>query len=213
MKETKQLENWESNLGKEYLERNNLSPEEADHLCVEYYGVSRTELNKEFLGGINAERFLEVGCNIGNQLVLLQKMGYSDLWGIEPYGVAIEMAKKKTCGINLVQAAAFDIPFKNGFFDVVFTAGVLIHISPKDIDKAIDEMYRCSGRYILGLEYYAKEGYEEINYHGQGNLLWKTDFSKLFTDRFSDLKLVKKRILDYKNNSNADIMYLLEKTA
>ena len=46
---------------------------------------------------------------------------------------------------------------------------------------------------------------------GGDNLLWKTDFAKLFLDRFPDLRLVCKKIVKYKNNNNLDIMYLLEK--
>jgi len=138
-------------------------------------------------------------------------MGYLDLWGIELQDYAVEVARKRTSGLNIVKGTAFDIPFKNGFFDLVFTSGVLIHISPDDIDKVLDEIYRCTSKYIWGLEYYNPEGYQMINYRGQDNLLWKTDFSKLFLDRFSDLKLVQKKILKYANNDNLDIMYLLEK--
>ncbi len=211
MKETKQLKTWKTKFGKEYTDRNMMSPEEANQLPAKNYGISRIALNREFLGGFDVNRFLEVGCNIGNQLLLFQKIGYTDLWGIEPQDYALEIAKKRTKDINLVKASAFDIPFKDNYFDVVFTSGVLTHISPKDIEKAIDEMHRCSRKYILGLEPYHPKDYQMVNYRGNDNLLWKTNFPKLFLDKFQDLKLVHQKILKRKSDDNLDVMYLLEK--
>ena len=52
--------------GKEYTNRNMVSPDELDQLYIYDYGISRTALNKEFLGDLNVNRFLEVGCNVGN---------------------------------------------------------------------------------------------------------------------------------------------------
>jgi len=137
------------------------------------------------------DRVLEVGCNVGNQLLLLKEMGYTNLWGIELQDYAVEIARKRTSGINIVKGSAFDIPYKDAFFDLVFTSGVLI--------------------YIWGFEYYSPDGYQMINYRGENDLLWKTDFAELFLDRFTDLRLVRKEVLPYRSNDNLDIMYLLEK--
>ena len=98
----------------------------------------------------------------------------------------------------------------SSFFDFVFTSGVLIHISPDDISSVLDEMYRCTRKYIWSFEYYAKE-YTPINYHGHKNLLWKTDFSKLFLSRFGDLELVKEEHFKYAQNDNVDTMFLIQK--
>jgi hypothetical protein len=80
---------------------------------------------------------------------------------------------------------------------LVFTSGVLIHISPNDIDNVLDEMYRCTNKYIWGFEYYNPDEYQRVTYRGNDNLLWKTDFSKLFLNRFQDLKLLHKKIIKY----------------
>ena len=211
MTNTYQEEVWSGKFGKDYTDRNLMSPDGLDQLYLGKYGISRTELNKEFLDDLTVDRILEVGCNVGNQLLLLKKMGYTNLWGMELQDYAVEIARKRTSGINIVKGSAFDIPYKNNFFDLVFTSGVLIHISPDDIDKVLDEMYRCTNKYIWGFEYYNPDGYQMVNYRGADSLLWKTDFAKLFVDRFSDLRLVCKKIIKYKNNDNLDIMYLLEK--
>ena len=211
MAKTQQEEVWNGEFGEKYTDRNIMSPDELDQLCIDNYGISRTELNKEVLDKLNVDIILEVGCNVGNQLLLLKMMGYTNLWGIELQEYAVEIARKRTSGINIAKGSAFDIPYKNKFFDLVFTSGVLIHISPDDIDKVLIEIYRCTNKYIWGFEYYNPEGYQMVDYRGADSLLWKTDFAKLFLDKFPDLRIVYKKIIKYKNNDNLDIMYLLEK--
>lgn len=211
MVKTQQEEVWSGEFGEKYTDRNIMSPDELDQLCIDNYGISRTELNEEVLDKLNVDIILEVGCNVGNQLLLLKMMGYTNLWGIELQEYAVEIARKRTSGINIAKGSAFDIPYKNKFFDLVFTSGVLIHISPDDIDKVLIEIYRCTNKYIWGFEYYNPEGYQMVNYREADSLLWKTDFAKLFLDKFPDLRIVYKKIIKYKNNDNLDIMYLLEK--
>ncbi len=204
---------WLGQFGKAYTDRNMSSLNETDQFYIDNYGISRTMLNKEFLEdeiGKNS-KILEVGCNIGIQLLLLQRMNYTDLWGIELQDCAVDIGRKRANRINIVKASAFDIPFKENYFDLVFTSGLLIHISPDNIRKVLDEIYRCTNSRIWGFEYYIPDGYQMVNYRGYDNLLWKTDFSKLFLDRFSDLKLVHKKIIKYRNNDNLDTMYLLKK--
>lgn len=209
---TKQMIVWQGIFGKEYTDRNALSLKQLESLHRKLYGITRTEMNSSFLKNLGKSiRILEVGSNIGNQLLCLQKMGFKNLYGIEPQSYAVELSKSRTRGINLIEGNIFDIPFKDGYFDLVFTSGVLIHISPKDIKKAIKEIYRCTRKYIWGFEYYA-ERYTEINYRGNAELLWKTDFVRLYLNHFSDLNLVSEERFEWsENNKNIDTMFLLVK--
>jgi pseudaminic acid biosynthesis-associated methylase len=213
MVKTYQEKVWSSEMGKDYTDRNTLSPNELDKLYIENYGISRTQINKEFLlPEIDSNnRILEIGCNVGNQFLMLLKMGFNNLWGIELQQYAVEISKNRTKGVNIIQGSAFDLPFKDEYFDLLFTSGVLIHISPTDIEQVLKEMYRCSKKYIWGLEYFSTNGYENILYRGQENLLWKTDFAQLFLNQFPNLKLIKRKILKYQNNQNEDLVYLLKK--
>jgi hypothetical protein len=86
----------------------------------------------------------------------------------------------------------------------------LIHISPNNINNALDEINRVSNRYIWGFEYY-NEYYEEISYHENPDKMWKADFKQLYLDRFPSLKVVKEKCYKYTNSNNVDQMYLLEK--
>ncbi|MFA5238566.1 MAG: pseudaminic acid biosynthesis-associated methylase [Phycisphaerae bacterium] len=209
--ETKQASVWEGQFGKEYTDRNTLTPPQLDQLYKRNYGVSRTELNVEFVDSFDRSiKILEVGSSLGNQLLTLQEMGFKNLYGIEINRYAVQQSKTNTKDINIIYGSAFDIPFKDGYFDLVFTSGVLIHIAPTDVQKAIKEIHRCSREYIWGFEYYA-DSYTEVSYRGNSNLLWKTDFAKLYLNSFEDLGLVKEKKLKYLENENVDTMFLIRK--
>lgn len=205
------MKKWKTEFGKKYTDRNALTLEEMDKLYKKNYGITRTKLNNEFLGELDRSvRILEIGSNIGNQLLNLQKIGFKNLYGIEINSYAVEISKLRTKNIDIIQGSVFDIPYKNNYFDVVFTSGVLIHISPKDIKKAMHEMCRCSKKYIWGFEYYSEQ-YSEVLYRRQRNLLWKTDYPRLYLDFFRSLKPVKIMHVKYLHNENTDVMFLLKK--
>ena len=211
MNNTSQLQRWNKIFGKEYTDRNKYTVSQLDKMYKKTYGITRTELNSQFIGKLDREiKILEIGSNIGNQLLVLQKMGFKNLFGLEPLEYAVELSKKRSIGINIIQGSAFDIPFKDNYFDLVFTSGVLIHINPKDIRKAMKEIYRCTNKYIWGFEYFS-EKYQEVNYRGEKNLLWKADFPRLYIQNFSDLKLIKVKYIKYLQDKNIDEMFILKK--
>ena len=209
---TDQMQEWSSEFGKEYTERNPHTTEVMDELYKKQFGLTRTELNLTFLDNFDRSiKILEVGSNVGAQLHGLQSIGFKNLYGIELQPHAVEVSKQNTKNINLIQGLAFDIPFKDSYFDLVFTSGVLIHINPDDLITAMREIYRCTSEYIWGFEYY-EDKYSEIPYRGRRNLLWKAPFAKLYLNKFSDLELVKEQRIKYLDNNNIDSMFLLEKT-
>ena len=147
------MKKWNGEFGKEYTYRNARTLEQVAASYAERYekDVTPTKLKGEFIGHINRSiRILEVGSNVGNQLLWLQSMGFENLYGIELQKYAIELSKSRTENINIINGSAFDIPFKDAFFDLVFTDGVLIHIGPLEIGQALKEIYRCSNKYIWG---------------------------------------------------------------
>lgn len=211
VKITKQMEMWQGQFGEEYTARNTISLEEMEVLYERNYGKTRTDLNRTFLDGMaRSIKILEVGSNVGNQLLCLQKMGFTNLYGIELQSHAVELSKSRTRGINIIQGSVFDIPFKDRYFDLVFTSGVLIHIGPSDLSMALREICRCSKKYIWGLEYYADE-YTEITYRGHKELLWKANYANLYLQQFEDLEIVKQEHLKYLDSDNIDTMFLLKK--
>ena len=208
---SEQASKWSGAFGREYTERNPQSLDEMEELYVSNYGLTRTELNRRFLDDFDRSmRILEVGSNVGNQLLCLQRMGFERLYGVELQSYAVEVAKSKSENINLIQGEASDIPFKDGFFDLVFTSGVLIHIAPQNLPDVLREIHRCTRKYIFGFEYYSDET-REIHYRGNSNLLWKADFAGKYLELFDDLTLVKEERIKYLGNENIDAIFLLKK--
>jgi len=211
--ETKQMKVWQGDFGRDYTDRSTMGDEEFDSFYVGQIGMTRTELNNSFLSGLKIENTLEVGTNIGLQLTNLHNMGYKNLYGIELQGYAVDKSKEITKGkdIHIVKGSGFDVPFKDNSFDLVIASRVLIHISPNEINNILDEIYRCSRKYIFVYEFYEDE-LKEIDYRGNKELHWKGNYRKLFLERFPDLRLVREE--KYPNLAypgNFDHVFLLEK--
>lgn len=208
---TRQMEKWAGKFGREYVDRNTFSPKRLDTVYKKMYGTTATKLMHNSLGKLDKNiRILEVGSNVGNQLALLQTLGFKNLYGIEINRYAVEKAKKRLNGIDIICGSAFDIPYKDGFFDLVFTAGVLIHISPKDIKKALSEIHRVSSKYIWGFEYYSPK-YQEKNYRGKNDMMWKGDFAHMYTRMFPKCRVVDEKFDKYLDSDNVDTRYLIKK--
>lgn len=201
--------------GREYTDRNVSSLEKMENQYRENYGVTRTELNHRFLKDVGTSAsVLEVGTNIGNQLLCLQKMGYSNLHGIELQAYALQLLRSRSRDIHAIQASAVAMPFRNSTFDLVFTSGVLIHIHPSEIPKIIKEIHRCTRKYIWGLEYFADNPtqYTNVPYRGRTELLWRSNYPQIYCNLFDDLELVMEERLTYlPDNTLVDTMFLIRK--
>lgn len=213
--ETKQTQFWQGNFGKSYTDRNTLGHESWNQSYVEKYGTTKLALNDKLIGDLPRDsKILEVGCNTGQQLEGFQRQGFTQLYGVELQWYAVEQAQSRLHHINVLQGSGFDLPFRDNYFDLVCTNGVLIHISPDDLPRIMKEMCRCTRRYIMGFEYYAEET-QSINYRGNDGFMWKADYARLFCDYLSNLQTVKKEIVPYVSEAergNEDCLYLLEKS-
>lgn len=208
---TSQEKIWTGIFGDNYTLRNPQTAEDTNNAFLKKYGISGTDICEEFIGNLDRSiKILEVGTNSASKLLLLQQMGFRNLYGIEINKKAIEISRRNAKDINIIYGSALDIPFKNNYFDLVFTAGVLIHISSYDIEQVLREIVRCSKEYIFGIEYFAEE-YTEIEYRGNKNLLWKANFPELYLKFCSELRPVKLKKFEYIDNKNKDIAFLLKK--
>ncbi len=212
---TEQENFWGKEFGKEYSDRNSWqSDAEWDQFYLDNWGHSKIDINNAVMSGLPKDaRILEVGCNIGMQLRGFQRMGFTNLYGVELQAYAVEKAKQITENINIIQGSGFELPFKDGFFDLVCTNGVLIHIAPKDHQAFMSEVYRCSKKYIMGWEYFAP-AVTDINYRGNTGFLWKADFAGLYQENFPGLKVESKKQFPYVSENekgNTDEIFLLTK--
>ena len=208
---TDQFRRWTGTFGREYTDRNDQTPRQLDEFYQNTYGKTRSELNQRFLENVprNAP-ILEVGCNVGTQLLLLKEMGFTDLSGVEIQEYALQRAQERLGDAKILQASALSIPFPDQEFELVFTSGVLIHIAPADLPIAMREIHRCTRKWVWGMEYYAPQ-MEEIVYRDNRNLLWKADYARLYQHHCADLELVREEDIPYLGGVNVDAMFLLER--
>jgi pseudaminic acid biosynthesis-associated methylase len=213
MNETQQEIFWNSNFGKEYTIRNKWSSDdEWDKIYCETWGMTKLEINNKVLANLPRDiKILEVGCNYGAQLRGLQRMGFKNLYGVELQEYAVDESKKAFTGLNIITGSGFDLPFKDNYFDLVCTNGVLIHISPVDHYAFMKEIHRCSRKYIMGWEYYNNE-IKELNYRENHGFMWKADFGGIYVNYFSDLRIKETHFIKYVSNDNVDAIFLFEKT-
>jgi len=174
----KQEEMWAGKFGDEYHERNLLS---------ELYENRPDFWMKKIRGqGMGLTNVLEVGCGTGPNLFWLanRKYPFLEIYGLDINESACEEARKIT-GVNgICKGMARHLPFKDNFFDLVFTCGLLIHIPPDDLLPVMSEMVRCSHKYVMFMEYWAEKE-EEIEYRGEMGLLWKRPYKDIFLSFYS----------------------------
>ncbi len=210
MSTTSQSQQWSGDFGQAYTERNPQSAAEMDKWFIELYGVASTAVFSEFLQGVDRSiHILEVGCNTGAQLEILERSGFKQLTGVDVSKFALERAASRVPSIAFCQASGLSLPFPDLHFDLVYTTGVLIHIAPRDLPKIMSEIVRCSKRYIFGFEYYADK-LTEIPYHGHSHLMWKGDYPSLYQQVSSSLTVNMRRKYPYRADSNVDEGFLLQ---
>jgi pseudaminic acid biosynthesis-associated methylase len=193
---TTQLDAWMGSFGQDFTNRFDIPLEEADARSQKEIGRTLTDSFRTLLDGLTVERVLEVGCNVGQKLAILNRFGKYQLYGIEPQRQALRLARERLPEVNLIEGDAFELPFRDGFFDLVYTSVVLIHVAPADLPRALGEIHRVSRRYIMGLEYHS-DRLEEVQYRGQSGLLWKTDFEARYKELFPELQTVRSETFEY----------------
>lgn len=195
-----QLKAWEGEHGKAYTNRN----------VIDWR--TRLPAFRTMLEGLSIKRVLEVGCNSGANLIAIAELveESSEVVGVEPNRYALELARASDPRVEVVNGNVFNLDFEDEHFELVFTAGVLIHIPLADLAAALAELYRVSRRYILAIEYFAVEE-TAINYRDHDDLLWKRDFLKHYQTQFPDLKLVRTGYWDREDGFDRSHWWLLEK--
>lgn len=182
---SRQLEEWRGEFGNAYIGRNQLT-DDAWRARFTQWSTMLAPLADRPPASV-----LEVGANIGNNIVILKQLLNAEFYAVEPNASARArmVAEKIVPEANAIDAAAQKLPLADNAVDMAFTSGVLIHIHPDDLLTACTELYRVSRRYVLCAEYFSPEP-EERRYRGHEGLLFKRDFGGFFMDSFPDLKLL-----------------------
>ncbi len=196
--EVTRLENlWGGQFGDEYVTRNI----EAQNGREPFWG--------NLINNYNIKNVLEVGCNVGANIHWIAKhLPKKNIFGVDINQKALDILKKTIPGVNTLWSPARELPFRDKWFDLVFTTGVLIHQTPKVLPVIMNEIVRCSKKYILCAEYYA-ESLTEVPYRNQNGALFKQDFGKNYQDLFPELTLLQKGFLKKENGGWDDVTFWL----
>lgn len=201
---------WNGKFGKKYIQRNN-DNKEFNKRYIKKFGTTKNKINKNFYKYFKKNfKFLEIGCNVGMQLKIINKSGFKNLYGIDIQQRAINEARKNLKSNNFIKNKSNKISFPDNSFDVVLTNDVLIHMNKNILKSTIKEIYRVSKKFVWCFEYYSNSR-KEIRYRGQKNLLWKDNFSKYFPkSKFKLIKSKKFKYISKNEKGNIDEMFLLQ---
>ncbi len=166
---------------------------------------------KKILSEIKPKNILEVGCNQGGNLRwIARNMPVKNIYGVDINESALGVLKKALPSVNALWSEARELPFRDDYFEIVFTAGVLIHQPASSLRRVMGEVVRCSRRKVLCLEYFSKKN-EEILYRGHRGALFKRDYGKLYLQWFPGLCLQKTGFLGKDQGWDDVTFWLFEK--
>ncbi len=157
------------------------------------------------------KQVLEVGCNLGGNLRWIADCPCRpQINGVDINPRALEIVRAELPQGNFWLAPARSLPFEDGFCDLAFTCGVLIHQPQESLAEVMAEIVRCSRRYVLAVEYFA-EATTEVAYRGLPGSLFKRDYGGLYAATFPQLQLLESGFLAKAEGWDDDTYWLFEK--
>jgi pseudaminic acid biosynthesis-associated methylase len=187
---------WAGEFGDAYVERNRA------------VGEHRATFWNSIIGRYPVKRVLEVGCNLGTNLgPIAATIPAQNVYGIDINLKALAALHHALPQVNAVWGSARELPFRDCWFDLTFTMGVLIHQPDSALPLVMAEIVRCSKRYILCGEYFSAEAIE-VAYRDQPRSLFKRDYGCLYKELFPELSLLDTGFLS-KEQGWDDVTYWL----
>jgi len=171
---------WAGEFGNSYTARNQIDP------------VARVPFFRKIIQLATPEDVLEVGCNRGHNLMAIKMADPTiGIAGCDINEGALDEAQKSLplAELEICLAKEIESVFTIGGFgyDLVMTAGVLIHIPPEDLEGVMQSIIRTANDWILAIEYDYPTA-EEVEYRGHDGKLWRRPYGKMYRDR--GLKLI-----------------------
>lgn len=199
--EAERLEHmWAGDFGDAYIERN------VDA------GTGRDAFWAGTIAKLSPQRVLEVGCNIGGNLQhVAAHVSPRDVFGVDVNQSSLKKLRQDIPAINPVWARAQELPFRDSWFDLVFTVGVLIHQPESTLRSVMSEIHRCARRHILCAEYFSEE-LQEVPYRGERGALFKRDYASIYLQDFPGLKVIHEETLSRADGFDNVTCTVLEKS-
>jgi len=94
---------------------------------------------------LRAQRFLDLGCGVGRNLIYLGKVGY-DVIGVDISRSALKKTKawvktERLPNVAVLRASMTNLPFVTKSFHAVISVSVIHHALKRDIKKAVEEVH------------------------------------------------------------------------
>ncbi len=136
----------------------NVSQEKDKHGYEKYLDMddSAKILIDEISKRTNKEdKVLDLCCNVGRHLNALNKIGYSNLYGVDINNLAIQKMKTiyknlNSANISYKSAESYLINTEDNFFDLIYTHGATVELIPPTF-PIIDEVCRVTKNYAIFL--------------------------------------------------------------
>lgn len=129
------------------------------------------------------ESVLEIGCGEGENLAWWSA-SFEQPVGLDVSATALRRLPEKAQG---VVGSANALPFQDSAFDLVISAGLMMHVPEPDLPRVMDEAVRVAKRWLVVVEY--EDTYlREIPWHGLRDVLWARPVSYQLWQRHPRLK-------------------------
>jgi len=184
LSESKRLESlWSGDFGDAYIERNRAA------------GNTREAFWQKVLADLQAQTVLEVGCNIGPNLRWIAALRPpQQVYGVDINLKALSELRRTLSDVNAMWSTGRELPFRDRWFDLVFTMGLLIHQAESALPLVMAEIVRCSRRYVMCGEYFAEQT-TEVPYRNQCGALFKRNYGRIYQKLFPGLRLLRQGFL------------------
>lgn len=158
---------WLGPKGDKYADRFAFTPEQLDkHWLAQYSEDGRRKPLEDLLKDVPRDiTILEVGANVGNQLLLLKSMGFQNVRGVEINPRTA--AKARARGLDVVAGDARKLDLPDRCVDMAFTCWCLSHLDPEDIGRGIRELVRIARKYVC-----VSEAFKPADQVGIPDYLW-----------------------------------------
>lgn len=159
---------WAGSFGNSYLERNQVD------------WRARVPFWRLILHLTRPNSVFEIGANAGwNLRAIREASPGTHVAGIDVNAKASRAARND--GIQVYDREATVMRTNDRTFDLVFTAGVLIHVEPEKLAEVMQAAAVRSNRYVLAVEYEAQTE-EEVEYRGHAGKLWRRPYGALYEE-------------------------------
>lgn len=131
---------------------------------------------------IEWENLLEIGCNCGPNLYLIDKeFPKALLYGVDPSVDAITQAKQWMPQVAWEIGTAQKLYFSNKSMDCILIDAALMYVPPDEINQVMDEIDRVAKKLVIIVERFSET--DENNGH-----IWSRNYTKLLQDRGFEVK-------------------------